>query len=116
MVQYSSIDFSFDGKEKAEKIEWTEKNIDKEVTKNLQYHLKNKAIAPADVECIQIIIGGDHGAVAFQFGVSITVEIIDKQKIEFKVSVCKVICKKDMAKLIELTIFPNSLLVLRLSH
>jgi hypothetical protein len=77
MVHYGSIDFLFDGKEKAEKIEWAEKNINNEITKNLQHHLKSKAIALADVEHYQNIIGGNHRDVAFKFGVSIIVEIID---------------------------------------
>jgi len=106
-VHYKCIDFKFDGKEKAEKIEWTEKHIDKEIAKYSQCHLKSQAITPAEVERVQIVVGGDHGDVAFQFGASVTVEIIDKQKIEFEVSVCEVICRKDTGKLIEATILPK---------
>jgi hypothetical protein len=72
----------------------------------LQHHLKSKTIAPPDVECIQVVAGGDHGDVAFQFGASITVEMIDRQIIEFKILACKVICRKHTAKLIEHTILP----------
>jgi hypothetical protein len=72
----------------------------------LQCHLKSKAITPSDIERVQVVVGGDHGDVAFQFGTSITVEMIDGQIIEFKISVCKVICRKDTAKLIEHTILP----------
>ena len=91
----------------AEKIEWTEKDIDKEIAKYLQRHLKSQAMSPADIERVQIVVGGDHGDVAFQFGASVTVGMINKQKIEFEVSVCEVICRKDTAKLIELTILPE---------
>ncbi len=103
-VHFNCINFTYDGKEKAEKIEWTEKNIDQEITMCLQRHLKSKAIAPFNVERVQVIVGGDHGDVAFQFGESITVEMIDGQIIEFEISVCKVICRKDTEKLIERTI------------
>ena len=84
---------------RAEKIDWTEKNINEEITMSLQHHLKSKAIAPFNVERVQVVVGGNHRNVAFQFGESITVEMIDGQIIEFKISVCKVICRKDTAKM-----------------
>ena len=80
------------------------KNIDEEITMYLQHHLKSKAIALSDIEHVQVVVGGTRGDVAFQFGTSITVEMIVGQIIEFKISVCKVICRKDTAKLIECTI------------
>ncbi len=73
----------------------------------LQRHLKSKAIALSNVERVQVVVGGNHGDVAFQFGASITVEMIEGQIIEFKISVCEVICRKDTAKLIERTILPR---------
>ncbi len=72
----------------------------------LQHHLKRKAIAPSEVERVQVVDGGNHGNVAFQFGASITVEMIDGKIIEFKISVCRVICRKE-AKLIERTVLPR---------
>ena len=87
MVHYNCINFTYNGKEKAEKIEWTKKNIDEEITMCLQRHLKSKAIAPFNVERVQVVVGGNHRNVAFQFGESITVEMIDGQIIEFKISV-----------------------------
>ncbi len=92
------IDFTYNGKEKAEKIEWMEKNIDEEIAMYFQRHQKSKAITLFDVERVQVVVGGNHGDVAFQFGTSIIVEMIDGQIIEFKISVCKVICRKDTAK------------------
>jgi hypothetical protein len=117
MVHYDCIGFTYNGKEKVEKIEWTEKNFDEEITMYLQRHLKSKAIAPSNVERVQVFVGGDHGDVAFQFGASITVEMIDGQIIDFKISVCEVICRKDTEKLIERTILPqltNGLEVMKL--
>ncbi len=87
-----------------EVIEWTEKNIDDEITLYLQCHLSSKSIRPSDVEHVQVVVGDDHGDIAFEFGVSLSVELIDRRIIDFEVSVCKVICQKDTATLIECTI------------
>ncbi len=38
MVHYNCNNFIYDGKENKEKIEWTEKNIDQEITMYLQHH------------------------------------------------------------------------------
>ncbi len=46
-VYYGSIEFTYDGKEKAEFIEWTEKNINDEITVYLQWHLNSKSITPS---------------------------------------------------------------------
>ena len=35
-VHYGNIEFTYDGKEKAEFVEWTEKNINDEITVYLQ--------------------------------------------------------------------------------
>ncbi len=71
-VHYNCINFTYNGKNKAEKIEWTEKNIDEEITMYLQRHLKSKAITLSNVEHVQVVVGGDHRDVAFQFDMSIT--------------------------------------------
>ncbi len=103
-VHYGCMDFIFPGKEKAEFIEWTEKNIDNEITLNLQRYLSSKLISLPDIIHIQIVAGGDHRDIAFQFGASVSVELVDGGNIDFEVSVCEVICQKDTAKLIESTI------------
>ncbi len=44
----------------------------------------------------------------FQFGASVSVDLRDDTtQINFKVSVCELICRKDTAKLIEKTILPR---------
>jgi hypothetical protein len=48
-VHCGSIEFTYDGKEKAEFIEWTEKNINEEITVYLQQHLTSKSIIPSEV-------------------------------------------------------------------
>ncbi len=106
-VHYGSMEFTYNGKEKAEFIEWTEKNIEDEIAVNLQQHLNSKLIAPSKVECVQAVVGGDHGDTAFQFGASVSVNLTSNRIINFEVSVCELICCKDTGKLIESTILPR---------
>ncbi len=75
------------------------KNIVKEITLYLQCHLSSKAITPSNIERVQVVVGGDHRDVAFQFGMSLSVELIDRRIIDFEVSVCKVTCRKDTSKI-----------------
>jgi hypothetical protein len=74
-VHYGSMEFTYDGKEKAEFIEWTEKNIKDKIAVNLQRHLNSKSIAPSEVERVQVVVGRDHGDTAFQFGLSVSVNL-----------------------------------------
>jgi hypothetical protein len=51
-----------------------------------------------------VVVGGDHGDTAFQFGVSISVHLTGNRIIDIEVSVCELICHKDTGKLIKSTI------------
>ncbi len=51
-----------------------------------------------------MVVSGDHGDTAFQFGASVSVDLTDERIIEFKVSDYELICRKDSGKLIESTI------------
>jgi hypothetical protein len=82
-------------------IEWSEKRIDDEIARYLQRHLQSKsATKPADVLRIQAVAGGDHGDTAFQFGASVSAELSNGEIIDFEVSVCELICRKDTGRLI----------------
>jgi hypothetical protein len=59
---------------------------------------------PSNVFRVQIVAGGDHGDVAFQFGASVSVELVCGRTIDFKILVCELICRKDTGSLIEQTI------------
>ncbi len=91
MVHNGCIDFMFKGKKKAEVIEWTEKNIDSEITLYLQCHLSSKSSSPSKVEHVQVLVGGYHGDIVLQFGTSVSVELNDGRIIDFEVSVCVII-------------------------
>jgi hypothetical protein len=103
-VYSGSIEFTYDGNEKAEFFEWTKKNINDEITVYLQRHLNSKSITPSEVKRVQVVVGRDHGDTAFQFGVSVSVDLIGDRIIDFEVTVCESICRKDTGKLIKRTI------------
>ncbi len=65
VVHYGCCDFTYNGKPNSEFVEWTEKNIDEEITLYLQRHLSSKSIMPADVLHVDVVAGGDHGNTAF---------------------------------------------------
>ena len=87
VVHHGSCVFTFEGKNKAEFVEWTEKNIDEEITLYLQRHLSSRSVQPSEVARVQVIVGGDLGDTAFQSGMSISVELNDARNINFEVSV-----------------------------
>jgi len=103
-ILYGSLEFMYDDKDKAEFIEWTEKNIHDEICLNLQRHLTSKSVLPSDVVHVQAVVGGNHGDTAFQFGAKVSVHLRHNRIIHFDVMVCELICCKDTAKLIESTI------------
>ena len=88
----------------AEFIPLTEKNVHNEICIYLQCHLNSQSITPSDVERVQAVVRGDHGDKAFQFGESVSVHLISDRQIDFELSVCELICHKDMGKLIKSTI------------
>ena len=104
IVHYGSCQFTYDGKEKSEFVEWTEKNLDKEITLELKRHLSSKSVMPTDVLRVQVVVGGDHGNTAFQFGASVSVELSNDRIIDFEVSTCELICRKNTGRLLEETI------------
>ena len=104
VVNYGCINFTYNGKQQEEFIELLEKRIDDEIARYLQCHLQSKSAKPADVLHIQAVAGGDHGNTAFQFGASESVELSGGEIIDFEVSMCELICRKDTGILIESTI------------
>jgi hypothetical protein len=97
-------EFTYDNKDKAEMVEWTKKRIDKEICIYLQRHLKAQSMTPSDIEGVQVVVGGDHGDTAFQFGASVSVQLKDDRIILFELVCCELICRKDTSRLIKETI------------
>jgi hypothetical protein len=106
-IKYHSINFTFEGKKEEEFIEWTGKDMADTIAWNISCQLQSKNIHPSSVQHDRVVAGGDHGDVAFQFRVSVHIEISDGSTIYFEVSVLELICRKDTAKLIEATILPG---------
>ena len=71
------------------------KKLDEEITLEFKMHLSSKSVMPTDVLRVQVVVGGDHGDTAFQFGASVSVELSDDRIIDFEVSICELICCKD---------------------
>ena len=64
----------YDGKEREETVEWTEKDLHTEIEVQLLRYLKSRGMRPSDVKAVQAVVGGDHGDTVFQFGAAITAE------------------------------------------
>ena len=60
-VKYDSINFTFEGKNEEEFIEWTEQDIADAIAWKLSHQLQSKNIHPSTVQCIGVVAGGDHG-------------------------------------------------------
>ena len=104
-ITYGCKEFKYNGKDKAEFVEWTEK------TYTMRSLCTYKDISPANQSCRPISNEFKWSWVvttvttAFQFGTSVSVHLRDEaEPINFEVSVCELICRKDTAKLIEETI------------
>jgi hypothetical protein len=105
-VNYGCINFTYEGKQQEEFIEWSDKRIDDEIARYLQCHLQSKSAKPADVLRIQAVAGGDHGNTAFQLA-SVSAELSGGEIIDFEVSLCELICRKDTGRLIKSTKLPT---------
>jgi hypothetical protein len=80
------------------------KKLDKEITLELKRHISSKSVMPTNVLRVQVVASGNHGDPAFQFGVSVSVELSNDRIINFEVSICECICYKDRGCLLEETI------------
>jgi hypothetical protein len=107
-VHTGSMHWIYEGKEREETVEWTEKDLHTEIEALLLRCLKSRGMRPSDVKAVQDVDGGDHGDTAFQFGASITAEMHDDgRKIYFEVTTVELICRKDTSLLLEATILPR---------
>ena len=78
--------------------------MDEEITLELMRHLSSKSVMPTDVLHVQVVVGCDHGNTAFRFGASVSVKLSNDRIIDFEVSTCELICRKDTGRLLEETI------------
>ena len=69
-----------------------QKKLDKDITLELKRRISSKSVMLTNVLCVQVVVGGNHGNTAFQFGMSVSVKLTNNCIINFEVSVCELIC------------------------
>ena len=82
-------EFTYDGKEKSEFVEWTETNFDEVITQELKRHLSSKSVMPTDVLRVfrlssAVIMATQHSSLA-----GLSVELSNDHNIDFEVWICK---------------------------
>ena len=103
-----TIEYKYPDQEKTEIIEFSEKDLVREMEAQLSRALQSKHVDPKEVKRVSNVSGGDKGGDAFQFGSRIKVEFHGSRKTMFvQISVAELICRQDTAELIERTILPN---------
>ena len=70
---------------RAEKVHWSEKDMNTEIEILLSQELRANDVKPLDVEAIRAMIGGDFGATAFQFLVEVTAILKNSSGLSFRV-------------------------------
>ena len=100
-------EFTYDGKEKSEFVEWTETNFDEEITLELKRHLSSKYVMPTDVLRVfrlssAAIMATHHSCLA-----GLSVELSNDRIIDFEVLICELLCRKVMGHLLEETILQH---------
>ncbi len=107
-VNIGSIQWMHKGKEREETVEWSKKDlVHTEVKIQLSRVMKRGEAKASNMKAVQAVIGGDHGDMAFQFGVVITAELQDGGLPYFEVCCCELVCRKVTSALLEKTILPH---------
>lgn len=97
----------YPGKDKDEIVEWTEKDIHKELEIQLTRELKGRNVRPSQVKKVHAVIGGDHGNTAFQFSAAIKAILESGEEVYCEILACELICRTDSSELLERTILPR---------
>ncbi|KAL7524102.1 hypothetical protein ACHAXR_002598, partial [Thalassiosira sp. AJA248-18] len=101
--------------EKPERIEYSTKNMAREVEVQTACMMEANELLPDDIERIDLVTGGDHGKEALQQGLHVTITTMDgvdreghdeddPHSFTYELIVAEAICKKDNAKIMENTI------------
>ncbi len=100
---------------KDEKIEFSIKNLAREIETLIPSIMEGNQIAPKMVGRVDVTTGGDHGKGALQHGAQVTTVVKDAYEVEghddddshsftFNTIIAEVICKKDNSEILKLTI------------
>jgi hypothetical protein len=102
-VTVGSTKYAYEEGQKEQRIEFSYKNMKDELEKQISAELEMSGLVLSDIERVDLILGGDHGAGAFQFGVKVVIAS-KKSVLTFDIAVAEVICKKDNAEVLKLTV------------
>ena len=114
-VMTGSVEYSYEDGAAPETIDFAQKNIAEEAAAQIASQLRAKHIEPEKIERLDIIPGGDHGKGAFILGARIVVRLVEPLRpngegeeaqsyFSFEISVAEVICRKDNAEILSMTI------------
>jgi hypothetical protein len=124
-VTVGSTKYAYEEGEKEETIEFSYKSLREELEKQIAAEIQKLGLplSAIKIERVDLILGGDHGAGAFQFGVKVVIVINRRQQDEptfsiptpksvstsedtivFDIAIAEVICRKDNAEVLKLTI------------
>ena len=109
-VKQDSIEYAYDEGGIKTTIDYCVKNISVEASSQLHRELQARNVLPNNITRIDAIVGGDHGQGAFIAGARIVVAHNrvgnngGETWFSFEISVAEVLCPKDNAEILELTI------------
>jgi hypothetical protein len=106
-INVGSLSWDYNGTQKAKTVEWCQTDIIMEVENQMSRVLQSHNVEPSTSKGIQVVVGGDHGDTAFQFGAEVAIMLSDKRVIDFEITNIELICRTDTASLIKATILPN---------
>ena len=117
-VTCGSIEYAYEDGGIKETIDFTYKNMADEAAAQLSRQMKSRGItSPGEIVRVDVVHGGDYGKGAFIAGARLSVILSDeatamdvdgeKEKHEsfsFEISVAEILCRKDNAEILTLTI------------
>ena len=116
-VTSKSIEYAYEDGGIEETIDYSFKNMADETAAQLSRQLNSKGIHPDRIERVDVVHGGDHGCKAFIAGSRISVILsknnnttdddedeVKHESFSFEISVAEILCRKDNAEILTLTI------------
>ena len=95
-VKAHSLQWHYEEGKRAEKVHWSEKDINSEIEIQLARELIAHDVKPSDVHTVRVVIGGDFGDTAFQFIAEVTAILKNSERIKFRVSSLSLYAKQTL--------------------
>ncbi len=87
-VHTGSIKWTYEGREREEMVEWSEKDLHSKIKIQLTRVLKSREVKASEVKTVFAVIGGNHGDTAFQFGAALNAVLQNAEQLYSKVCCC----------------------------